>query len=81
LKIKRDCRNRSCHVISPTFSGPRQVNYKSMTTPSHLGNVEKTADERHMVYITGPATKSGSSQFFDLDTTLAKMGYLRSPMP
>jgi hypothetical protein len=51
--------------------------YRLMNPPSHLGNVEGTADERSMVYATGPCDEPQALIFLAFDPAIKLAGLKR----
>jgi hypothetical protein len=51
--------------------------YKLMNPPSHLGNVEGTADERSMVYVTGACNEPQALIFIAFDPAIKLAGLKR----
>lgn len=51
--------------------------YKLLNPPSHLGNVEGTADERSIVYVTGPCDQPQALIFIAFDPAIKLAGLKR----
>jgi hypothetical protein len=51
--------------------------YRLMNPPSHLGNVEGTADERSMVYVTGASNEPQALIFIAFDPSIKLVGLKR----
>lgn len=51
--------------------------YRLLNPPSHLGNVQGTADERSMVYVTGGCDKPQAIVFVGFDPAIRLVGLKR----